>query len=35
MGDRRGSLISVRPDVKVVDCTMRDGGLVNNFGFTD
>ena len=35
MGERHGSLISVRPDVKVVDCTLRDGGLVNNFGFTD
>lgn len=23
------------PDIKVVDCTMRDGGLVNNFAFTD
>ena len=33
--DRQGSLISVRPDVKVVDCTLRDGGLVNNFAFTD
>ncbi len=35
MGERHGSLISVRTDVKVVDCTMRDGGLVNNFSFTD
>ncbi|MBQ7774469.1 MAG: aldolase catalytic domain-containing protein [Lachnospiraceae bacterium] len=35
MGERHGSLISVRPDVKVVDCTLRDGGLVNNFRFTD
>ncbi|MBQ7841192.1 MAG: aldolase catalytic domain-containing protein [Lachnospiraceae bacterium] len=35
MSDRHGSLISVRPDVKVVDCTLRDGGLVNNFRFTD
>ncbi len=35
MGERHGSLISVRPDVKVVDCTLRDGGLVNNFAFTD
>ena len=23
------------PDIKVVDCTLRDGGLVNNFAFTD
>lgn len=35
MSDRHGSLISVRPDVKVVDCTLRDGGLCNNFRFTD
>ena len=35
MGERHGSLISVRPDVKVVDCTLRVGGLVNNFRFTD
>lgn len=35
MGERHGSLISVRPDVKVVDCTLRDGGLVNNFRFSD
>ena len=30
-----GNLISFRPDIKVVDCTLRDGGLVNNFEFTD
>jgi len=35
MSGRHGSLISVRPDVKVVDCTLRDGGLCNNFGFSD
>lgn len=23
------------PDIKVMDCTLRDGGLVNNFDFTD
>lgn len=32
---RQGSLVSFRPDIKVVDCTLRDGGLVNNFEFTD
>lgn len=32
---RQGSLVSYRPDIKVVDCTLRDGGLVNNFEFTD
>lgn len=35
MNGRQGSLISVRQDVKVVDCTLRDGGLVNNFAFSD
>ena len=33
--EKKGELISFRPDIKVVDCTIRDGGLVNNFGFTD
>lgn len=31
----KGTLISYRPDIKVLDATLRDGGLVNNFGFTD
>lgn len=35
MGERQGTLISFRPDIKVLDCTLRDGGLVNNFGFSD
>lgn len=30
-----GTLVSYRPDIKVMDCTLRDGGLVNNFYFTD
>ena len=29
------SLIAYRPDVRVVDATLRDGGLVNDFYFTD
>ena len=29
------TMMSYCPDIKVVDATMRDGGLVNNFGFTD
>ena len=33
--DQKGELISYRPDIKVVDCTIRDGGLVNNFYFDD
>ena len=32
---KKGELVSFRSDIKVVDCTLRDGGLVNNFGFTD
>lgn len=27
--------MTFRPDIKVVDATLRDGGLVNNFYFTD
>ena len=33
--NRRGNLVSYRPDVKVLDATIRDGGLVNNFYFDD
>lgn len=33
--NKKGNLISVRDDLKVVDATVRDGGLVNNFRFTD
>lgn len=33
--EQKGELISYRPDIKVVDCTIRDGGLVNNFYFED
>ena len=29
------NLMGWRPGIKVVDCTMRDGGLVNDFFFTD
>lgn len=28
-------LMDYRPDIKVVDATLRDGGLVNNFYFTE
>ena len=30
-----GTLLSYRPDIKVLDATVRDGGLVNSFYFTD
>ena len=33
--EQRGNIVSFRPDVRVVDCTIRDGGLVNDFFFTD
>jgi 4-hydroxy 2-oxovalerate aldolase len=33
--EQKGELISYRPDIKAVDCTIRDGGLVNNFYFED
>ena len=28
-------LMGFRPEIKVVDATLRDGGLVNDFNFTD
>lgn len=34
MSDTR-NMMNYCPDIKVVDATMRDGGLVNNFMFTD
>ena len=33
--ERQGNLMSYRPDIKVLDATIRDGGLVNNFFFED
>ncbi len=35
MGSRKGNLMSVRTDIKVFDATIRDGGLCNNFRFSD
>ena len=35
MERNNGNLIAFRPDIKVVDCTLRDGGLVNNFNFSE
>ena len=32
---QRGNLMTWRSDIKVLDATIRDGGLVNNFFFTD
>ncbi len=35
MAQRRGNLMSVREDIKILDATIRDGGLCNNFNFSD
>jgi 4-hydroxy 2-oxovalerate aldolase len=32
---KKGTWLTYRPDIKVFDCTIRDGGLVNNSQFTD
>lgn len=33
--EQRGNIVAFRPDVRVLDCTIRDGGLVNDFFFKD
>jgi len=30
-----GRWVSYRPDIKILDCTVRDGGLMNNHLFDD
>ena len=35
MIEKTGTMLSVREDLKVFDCTIRDGGLVNNYHFSD
>lgn len=35
MIEKKGSILTVREDIKVFDCTIRDGGLVNNYHFSD
>lgn len=35
MAQRKGNLMSVREDIKILDATIRDGGLCNNFNFSD
>lgn len=35
MTTRKGNLMEVRKDIKVLDATIRDGGLCNDFMFTD
>jgi len=31
----KGTWLTYRPDIKVLDCTVRDGGLINNHMFED
>jgi 4-hydroxy 2-oxovalerate aldolase len=31
MIEKKGSMLTVREDIKIFDCTIRDGGLVNDF----
>jgi 4-hydroxy 2-oxovalerate aldolase len=31
----QGQLVTFRPDIKILDCTIRDGGLINNHRFAD
>jgi len=33
--DAKGSWLTYRPEIKVHDCTIRDGGLINNHRFED
>ena len=33
--DKRGTWLTYRPEIKVLDCTLRDGGLMNNHHFSD
>lgn len=35
MIEKKGSILTVREDIKVFDCTIRDGGLVNNYYFSN
>lgn len=32
---KKGTWMTYRPDIRVLDCTIRDGGLINNFNFED
>lgn len=32
---KKGTWLTYRPDIKVLDCTIRDGGLINNYQFSD
>jgi 4-hydroxy 2-oxovalerate aldolase len=32
---KKGDWLTYRPDIKVLDCTIRDGGLINAYQFSD
>ena len=34
-GEPMGRWVSYRPEIKILDCTIRDGGLMNNHFFSD
>ena len=34
-GEIQGKSVGVRPDIRVLDCTVRDGSLMNNARFDD
>ena len=31
----KGSWVTYRPEIKILDCTIRDGGLINDHHFED
>jgi 4-hydroxy 2-oxovalerate aldolase len=33
--EAKGSFVTYRPEIKIIDCTIRDGGLINNHRFDD
>jgi 4-hydroxy 2-oxovalerate aldolase len=33
--EKKGTWLTSRSDIKVLDCTIRDGGLINNYHFED
>ncbi len=35
LSEKKGTWLTYRPDIKVLDCTIRDGGLINNCKFED
>ena len=32
---KKGSWVTYRPDIKICDCTVRDGGLINDHQYDD